>query len=69
MHEPVSLEERVALLEDEVAALKHQITRPGTARSNWVDEMTGSMKDLPEFREVLRLGAEWRNAQAMHEEP
>jgi hypothetical protein len=31
--------------------------------------MTGSTKDFPEFREVLRLGAEWRKAQPPPEWP
>lgn len=69
MHEPISLEQRVALLEDEVASLKRQIARPNDTQANWVDDMTGSMKDYPEFKEVLRLGAVWRNAQERHEEP
>lgn len=69
MHEPISLEQRVALLEDEVASLKRQIVRPNHAQASWIDDMTGSMKDYPEFKEVLRLGADWRNAQTQHEEP
>ena len=69
MHQPISLEQRVALLEYEVSELKRQIARPPATGDNWIDEMTGSMKDFPEFKEVLQLGAEWRKAQGSQDEP
>lgn len=69
MHEPISLEERVALLEDEVAELKRCIAASSVKEKNWLDEMSGSMKEFAEFKEVLRLGAEWRSAQVPHDEP
>ena len=69
MHEQVSLEQRVALLEDEVAEIKRQIAASGTTYNSWLDAMAGSMKEFPEFEEVLRLGAEWRKAQMPHDEP
>lgn len=69
MHEPISLEQRVALLEDEVAELKRSIAISTVTPKSWLDEMSGSMKEFPEFKEVLRLGAEWRAAQVPHDGP
>lgn len=63
MHEQVPLEQRVAALEDEVSLLKKRLE--GTAqqdRENWVDKISGSMKEFPEFDEVVKLGAEIRRA-------
>lgn len=69
MHEPISLEQRLALLEDEVAELKRRLAASRVTPKSWLDEMSGSMKEFPEFKEVLRLGAEWRSAQVPHDEP
>ena len=52
------VEERLAVLEAEVAALKRTV-KPNP---NWFDCVAGSMKDDPEFDEVLRLGREIRQA-------
>ena len=30
-------------------------------RENWIDRITGSFQDDPEFDEILRLGREMRN--------
>jgi hypothetical protein len=62
MSQTISLEERLAKLENEVAALKRQMTRIGRKR-NWVKRITGTFKDVPEFQEVLRLGREFRQSQ------
>ena len=59
MFEKPSLETRVATLEQEVEFLKQQATRP-KGSSSWLDQVVGSMKDFPEFEEVLRLGRELR---------
>jgi hypothetical protein len=69
MHEPISLEQRVAVLEGEVTELKRSIAASTVTPKSWLDEMSGSMKEFPEFKEVLRFGAEWRSAQVPHDEP
>lgn len=68
MRELDSLEQRVALLEGDVAELKRQRIVSTVAKNDWLDEMTGSMKEFPEFHEVLRLGAEWRKTQQQNDE-
>lgn len=69
MHESISLEDRVASLEQDVAVLKHQLAASRGPSPTWLDSMTGSMKEFPEFEEVLRLGAEWRKSQVPSDEP
>ncbi len=59
---PVGLTElivRVGDLEREVAELKRRPQPP----DNWLARLTGSMKDEPEFEEILRLGRELREAE------
>jgi hypothetical protein len=59
---PVGLPEiviRVGRLEREVAEFKGRPQPP----TNWIGAITGSMKDEPEFDEVLRLSRELREAE------
>ena len=58
----MTIEERLAVLEHEVAVLKLQ-SQPENA-ANWLAKVAGSMKDEPDFAEVLRLGQEIRRADA-----
>ncbi|MBM4094098.1 MAG: transferase hexapeptide repeat containing protein [Planctomycetes bacterium] len=51
----------MANLEAEVAQIKDQLQR-GAKPQNWLDRVVGSMSRYPEFREVLRLGRELRQA-------
>lgn len=52
-----SLEQRVAVLEKLVNDLRAELTaRPG----NWLDRLTGSVKDQEAFEEAMRLGREFR---------
>jgi hypothetical protein len=57
---PLTLEERVAMLEAEVARLKRLVA--AKPASNWLEKIDGSMKDEPAFDEVIRLGREFREA-------
>jgi predicted patatin/cPLA2 family phospholipase len=56
-----SLEDRVAALEKEIAELKTLVSQLTPKERSWKD-VVGSMKDLPEFEEVLRLGREFRQS-------
>ncbi len=61
-----SFEERLAALEREVAELRRQqpVTRlPIPPGANWVDAISGSMKDFPEFEKVIEYGREIRRQQ------
>lgn len=65
----MTLEERVATLERELAEVKQLLTSSALlpapsplppAKPNWIDAITGSMADCPEWDEVVRLGREFR---------
>lgn len=62
MSQEVTVEQRVAALEFEVAGIKRQLQRPEDA-GQWLDEIAGSMKDHPDFTELVRLGREFRQSQ------
>ncbi len=51
-----TIEDRLTALESEVAVLRQRIAR----ESDWVSRVAGSLKDYPEFDDVLRLGREAR---------
>ena len=61
-----SIEERLAAVEREIAELRQWRTAsrlkvpPG---GNWVEAISGSMKDFPEFEQVLEYGREIRRQQ------
>ncbi len=56
----MTIEERLSLLEEDVATLKKNGSPEPNA--NWLTKVLGSMKDEPDFAEVLRLGQEIRRA-------
>ncbi len=56
-----TLEERLSGVEKELALLRSQVEHL-CAKENWIDQITGSFRDDPEFEEVLRLGREIRQA-------
>lgn len=56
-----TVEERLDALERDVAWLKQRLGEVLT-RPNWLEQISGSMKDYPEFEEVVRLGREIRQA-------
>jgi hypothetical protein len=61
MAESKSVEERLAAVELELAELKRRMP-PAGSQQNWIEKITGSFKDDPEFDEILRLGREIRRA-------
>jgi hypothetical protein len=63
------LTQRVSSLEAEVALLRtSEKARQNAGTHSWIDKINGSMKDFPEFAEVVRLGKEWRDAQREDDE-
>jgi hypothetical protein len=57
-----SIEERVSHLEREIAFVKRQVHK-NQDTEEWLDAVSGSMRDYPEFAEVVELGAEFRRSQ------
>ena len=62
-----AIEARLEAVEKELAQLKRMLRQSGSLRS--YKAMIGSMKDFPEFDEVVRLGREARLAQRDYAEP
>jgi hypothetical protein len=59
------LEERVALLEEEVRRLRAQVARgagaiSGQTAPDFLEQFAGVFRDDPTFDEAVRLGREWR---------
>jgi hypothetical protein len=65
MSEAATVEQRLDALERAVADLQRQ----APVGQPWWERVAGSMKDLPEFDEVLRLGREARDADRPGDEP
>lgn len=61
----MTIEERLAILEREVADLKRKAP---PAKKNWIARISGSFKGDPDFGEILRLGKEIRDAEAPDED-
>ena len=57
------LEERVAVLENEVARLKNSLAREVSAAIPWWERVHGSFAEEPGFDEAVRLGREYRESQ------
>jgi hypothetical protein len=63
MAENVALEERLTAVERDLAELKDHVFQAHRGRP-WFERMIGSMKDYPEFTEVVKLGRQIRKADA-----
>ena len=64
---PSNLEERVAHVERDLRQLRSQMERLHSGEG-WIDRITGSFKDDPDFDEILRLGHEIRKADRLNPE-
>jgi hypothetical protein len=57
------VEERLALLESEVARIKRRLERSPAASQPWWHEIAGTFADDPAFDEAMALGRKYREAQ------
>jgi hypothetical protein len=59
----VSLEERVAALESEVARLRERLAEEKPpAVVPWWEQIYGTFADSPEYEEAMRLGRDYRES-------
>ncbi|MBW4539992.1 MAG: transferase hexapeptide repeat containing protein [Myxacorys chilensis ATA2-1-KO14] len=61
MLDEVTLERRLATLEQEVADLKHK-SEHSSASGTWLDKLVGSISDESAFLEALEYGRSFRQA-------
>lgn len=64
-----TVEERLARVEKELAELKSRVSSAAAPRANWIETISGSFKDDPDFAEIVRLGKEIRDADRPTPEP
>lgn len=64
-----TVEERLARVEKELAELKSRVSSAAAPRGNWIETISGSFKDDPDFAEIVRLGKEIRDADRPTPEP
>lgn len=61
----MTLEERVAILEQELLALKRQLPKP--AGVPWWEQISGVFADMPAFDEAEAFGRQYRATQQADE--
>jgi len=61
-----TIEERLSRVEKERAELKHAARTPRD-QSNWITKISGTFKGDADFREIVRLGKEIRDAERFEE--
>jgi hypothetical protein len=61
----MTLEERVAILEQEILALKRQLRQPAVVP--WWEQISGAFADTPAFDEAVDFGQQYRASQAPRE--
>lgn len=61
----MTLEERVAILEQEILALKRQLRQPIVVP--WWEQISGVFADTPAFDEAVELGRQYRESQSPKE--
>lgn len=58
----ISLQQRVAALEAEVARLKARIEATEKPADPWMEKVWGAFANDPAFEEAMRLGREYRES-------
>jgi len=59
----VKVEDRLAALEQDVAALKARLEGKPRTTKEWLDQVSGKFANDPMYDEAMRLGREWRESQ------
>lgn len=59
---PEQLEERVTILEAEVARLKHKVETDSSQVTPWWEKITGTFANNSAYDEAMQLGREYRES-------
>jgi hypothetical protein len=57
-----NLEQRIAVLEQQVAALQHQQTLRAPTGREWLDDLYGAFAGDPVFKQAMNMGRQYRNS-------
>lgn len=63
----LTLEERLAILETEVAQLKHQLQANSDATTPWWEKISGTFANNLAFDEAMELGHKYRESLRSHD--
>jgi hypothetical protein len=63
-----TVEDRLSCLESQVSMLAQQMVKL-CDNGDWLEKVAGSFRDAPEFAEILRLGKELRDQEALDDSP
>ena len=61
MSEQQTIEQRLTVVERDLAELKLRVTHQ-EKNVSWIERIAGTFKDVPEFDEIVRLGREFRES-------
>jgi hypothetical protein len=59
---PITLEERVAILEAEINLIKNKVESPTATVKPWWEKITGTFADSPDYDKAMQLGKKYRES-------
>ena len=62
MAEQSTIEERLTNVEEDLAEMKRLFTIQKDKRKSWIEEISGTFKDDPDFDDIVKLGQQFRKS-------
>lgn len=62
MAEQLTIEERLTNIEQDLAEMKRLFTVQQDKKKSWIEEISGTFKDDPDFDEIVKLGQQFRTS-------
>jgi hypothetical protein len=63
MTEQLTIEERLTNVEEDLAAMKRSFTIHKDDNKSWIEAISGTFKDDPDFDEIVELGQQFRQSE------